>query len=157
MPSSFADAISSSIRRAALCGFAMLMHSRKKALKQVSLDETSGHDSTLVRPEHGIRDDRLNESVDRIVLVRSIQDLPPGYRTIFLLHEVEGYDDGENARILDFSVGNFKSHLHKSQAPHPGVPEPVRSRRTFSRRSIIPPGPFPKSYSISTYRFRVRS
>jgi hypothetical protein len=133
------------------------MHSRKKALKQVSLDETSGHDSTLVRPEHGIRDDRLNESVDRIVLVRSIQDLPPGYRTIFLLHEVEGYDDGENARILDFSVGNFKSHLHKSQAPHPGVPEPVRSRRTFSRRSIIPPGPFPKSYSISTYRFRVRS
>ena len=155
MPSSFADAISSSIRRAPFCGFAMLMHSRKKALKQVSLDETSGHDSTLVRPEHGRRDDRLNESVDRIVLDRAIQDLPPGYGTIFLLHEVD--DHGENARILDFSVGNFKSHLHKSQAPHPGVPEPVRSRRALSRRSIIPPGPFPKSYSISTYRFLVRS
>jgi len=93
----------------------VLMHFRKKALTLVSLDETSSHDSTLVRREHGSRDDRLAESVDRITLARAITDLPPGYRTIFLLHEVEGYDHGEIARMLDFSVGNSKSQLHKAK------------------------------------------
>ena len=93
----------------------VLMHFRKKVLKQVSLDETYGHDSTLVRREHGSRDDRLDESVDRIMLARAITDLPPGYRTIFLLHEVEGYEHVEIARMLDFSVGNSKSQLHKAK------------------------------------------
>ena len=61
------------------------------------------------------RDDRLDESVDRIMLARAITDLPPGYRTIFLLHEVEGYEHVEIARMLDFSVGNSKSQLHKAK------------------------------------------
>ena len=90
----------------------VLMHFRKKALTLVSLDETSSHDSTLVRRG---RDDRLAESVHRITLDRAIKDLPPGYRTIFLLHEVEGYEHGEIARMLDFSVGNSKSQLHKAK------------------------------------------
>jgi RNA polymerase sigma-70 factor, ECF subfamily len=93
----------------------VLMHFRKRTLKQVSLDETSSYDSTPVRREHGRRDDRLDESVNRIVLDRAIKDLPPGYRTIFLLHEVEGYEHVEIARILDFSVGNSKSQLHKAK------------------------------------------
>ena len=93
----------------------VLMHFRKRALKQVSLDETSRYDSTLVHREHGRRDDRLDESVNRIVLERAIKDLPPGYRTIFLLHEVEGYEHGEIARMLDFTVGNSKSQLHKAK------------------------------------------
>src|SRR6266481_6157616 len=34
----------------------VLMHFRKKALKQVSLDEPSSHDATMVRREYGSRD-----------------------------------------------------------------------------------------------------
>jgi RNA polymerase sigma-70 factor (ECF subfamily) len=93
----------------------VLMHFRKKALKQVSLDEPSSHDATMVRREYGSRDCRLSGAVDRITLARAITDLPTGYRTIFLLHEVEGYEHQEIAKILDCSVGNSKSQLHKAK------------------------------------------
>ncbi len=93
----------------------VLMHFRKKALKQVSLDEPLSRDSNTVRREYGSRDGRLAGSVDRITLTRLINDLPAGYRTIFLLHEVEGYEHQEIAKILDCSVGNSKSQLHKAK------------------------------------------
>jgi hypothetical protein len=57
----------------------------------------------------------LVSSVDRIALTRAIKELPVGYRTIFLLHEVEGYEHQEIAELLDCSVGNSKSQLHKAK------------------------------------------
>jgi RNA polymerase sigma-70 factor, ECF subfamily len=93
----------------------VLMHFRKKALKQISLDEPSSQDAKQVRREYGSRDGRLAGSVDRITLTRAIKDLPAGYRKIFLLHEVEGYEHQEIAKLLDCSVGNSKSQLHKAK------------------------------------------
>jgi RNA polymerase sigma-70 factor, ECF subfamily len=93
----------------------VLMHFRKKALKQVSLDEPFSQDAKVVRREYGSRDDRLTGCVDRIALARAIKELPDGYRTIFLLHEVEGYEHQEIAELLDCSVGNSKSQLHKAK------------------------------------------
>jgi RNA polymerase sigma-70 factor (ECF subfamily) len=93
----------------------VLMHFRKKALKQVSLDEPFNQDAKVVRREYGSRDDRLTGCVDRIALARAIKELPDGYRTIFLLHEVEGYEHQEIAELLDCSVGNSKSQLHKAK------------------------------------------
>ena len=93
----------------------VLMHFRKKALKQVSLDEPYNQDAKVVRREYGSRDDRLTGCVDRIALARAIKELPDGYRTIFLLHEVEGYEHQEIAELLDCSVGNSKSQLHKAK------------------------------------------
>ena len=93
----------------------VLMHFRKKALRQVSLDEPYNQDAKTVRREYGRKDDRLVGSVDRIALSRAIKDLPDGYRTIFLLHEVEGYEHQEIAELLDCSVGNSKSQLHKAK------------------------------------------
>jgi RNA polymerase sigma-70 factor (ECF subfamily) len=93
----------------------VLMHFRKKALRQVSLDEPYNQDARLVKREYGSRDDRLTGSVDRIALARAIKELPDGYRTIFLLHEVEGFEHQEIAQLLDCSVGNSKSQLHKAK------------------------------------------
>jgi RNA polymerase sigma-70 factor (ECF subfamily) len=93
----------------------VLMHFRKKALRQISLDEPYNQDAKTVRREYGSRDDRLTGSVDRIALARAIKELPDGYRTIFLLHEVEGYEHQEIAELLDCSVGNSKSQLHKAK------------------------------------------
>ena len=93
----------------------VLMHIRKKALRQVSLDEPYSQDAKVVRREYGSRDDRLTGCVDRIALARAIKELPDGYRTIFLLHEVEGYEHQEIAELLDCSVGNSKSQLHKAK------------------------------------------
>jgi RNA polymerase sigma-70 factor (ECF subfamily) len=94
----------------------VLMHFRKKSLCQVSLDEPySNEDGAKVRREFGTRDNDLAGCVDRIALARAMKDLPPGYRTIFLLHEVEGYEHKEIAEMLGCSVGNSKSQLHKAK------------------------------------------
>ncbi len=66
----------------------VLMHFRKKALKQVSLDEPSSQDVKQVRREYGSRDGRLSGSVDRIALIRAIKDLPAGYRTKSLMARI---------------------------------------------------------------------
>jgi RNA polymerase sigma-70 factor (ECF subfamily) len=94
----------------------VLMHFRKKALRQISLDEPCRQkDGRAVRREYGIRDERLTGSVDRIALGRAVRELPAGYRRIFLLHEVEGYEHQEIAQLLHCSVGNSKSQLHKAK------------------------------------------
>ncbi len=49
----------------------VLMHFRKKVLRQISLDEPYNQDAKVVRREYGSRDDRLTGSVDRIALARA--------------------------------------------------------------------------------------
>ena len=46
---------------------------------------------------------------------KAIADLPPGYRAVFVLHDVEGYEHNEIAEIMKCSVGNSKSQLHKAR------------------------------------------
>jgi len=53
--------------------------------------------------------------VDRVNLERSIEKLPPGYRTVFVLHDVQGFEHNEIAGIMGCSVGNSKSQLHKAR------------------------------------------
>jgi RNA polymerase sigma-70 factor (ECF subfamily) len=93
----------------------VLMHLRKKSLQQVSLDEVDTSQNEPVKRDYGDDDRRLIGSVDRIGLQRAIADLPPGYRTVFVLHDVEGYEHNEIAEIMDCSVGNSKSQLHKAR------------------------------------------
>ena len=44
-------------------------------------------------------------------LEQAIGQLPPGYRQIIVLHDVEGYKHHEIAEILDISIGTSKSQL----------------------------------------------
>jgi RNA polymerase sigma-70 factor (ECF subfamily) len=53
--------------------------------------------------------------VDRIALDKAIKQLPPGYRTVFILHDIEGHEHEEIARMLGCSVGTSKSQLHKAR------------------------------------------
>ena len=46
---------------------------------------------------------------------RAISELPDGYRVIFILHEVDGYQHREIAELLGCSVGTSKSQLHKAK------------------------------------------
>jgi RNA polymerase sigma-70 factor (ECF subfamily) len=94
----------------------VLMHFRKKGLSQVSLDEPfDNEDGGKVRREIATKDCNLAGCVDRIALARAIKELPPGYRSIFVLHEVEGYEHQEIAEMLGCSVGNSKSQLYKAK------------------------------------------
>lgn len=94
----------------------VLMHFRKKGLKEVSLEESvEPQEAGELPKQFGASDSRLQGSIDRLALDRAINDLPPGYRIIFILHDVEGYEHNEIAEMLGCSIGNSKSQLHKAR------------------------------------------
>jgi RNA polymerase sigma-70 factor (ECF subfamily) len=94
----------------------VLMHLRRKSLQVSSLDE-------LMEPTQDQRPGRsfgapdlvLSGAIDRLTLQRAIVDLPAGYRLIFVLHDIEGFEHNEIASLLDCSIGNSKSQLHKAR------------------------------------------
>jgi len=95
----------------------VLMHLRKKSLPVVSLEETTqgSGDDDIPKKDFGAEDISLAGSIDRLRLQKAVDDLPPGYRTIFVLHDVEGYEHNEIATIVGCSIGNSKSQLHKAR------------------------------------------
>ena len=93
----------------------VLMQLRKKGLPVVPLDDTVETEDEIPRKELGGPDRNLAGSIDRLQLQRAVDDLPPGYRSIFVLHDVEGYEHNEIAEIVGCSVGNSKSQLHKAR------------------------------------------
>jgi len=94
----------------------VLMHLRRKGLNLISLDEALDPS-----PDHGparsfgAADLRLTGSIDRMTLEKAVESLPAGYRLIFVLHDIEGYEHNEIATLLDCSIGNSKSQLHKAR------------------------------------------
>jgi hypothetical protein len=51
----------------------------------------------------------------RISIARAVTPLAPGYRSIFLLHDIHGLDHGEIASMLECTRGNTKSLLYKAR------------------------------------------
>jgi RNA polymerase sigma-70 factor (ECF subfamily) len=94
----------------------VLMRLRKHVLPVVSLDRmaTSG-DEDRAGLGFGVRDSRQAGVVDRLTIDRAIAALPPGYRNVFLLHDVHGLEHREIAAIEGCSLGNSKSQLHKAR------------------------------------------
>ena len=93
----------------------VLMRLRKKGLPLVPLDDTVESEEESPKKELGAQDSVLAGSVDRMELQRAVEALPPGYRSIFVLHDVEGYEHNEIADLVGCSIGNSKSQLHKAR------------------------------------------
>jgi RNA polymerase sigma-70 factor, ECF subfamily len=95
----------------------VLMRLRKKTLSETSLEETTDPDeeSGGPRKDVGGPDLRLSGSIDRVNLQRAIEELPPGYKSVFVLHDIQGYEHNEIADIMGCSIGNSKSQLHKAR------------------------------------------
>ena len=95
----------------------VLMRLRKKRHPEVSLDAAIESEQEDSRPaiELGAPDPQLTGAVDRMNLNKAIDQLPDGYREMFILHDVEGYEHHEIARILGCSAGNSKSQLYKAR------------------------------------------
>ena len=90
----------------------VLMYFRKASTRS---ELTTEEGETPVQIVRGTEDPNAMPVVDRIALERAISQLPPGYRTVFVLHDVEGYDHDEIARTLGVSEGTSKSQLHKAR------------------------------------------
>jgi len=96
----------------------VLMRLRKKTVAEmISLDEPNDSDEENggSPQDFGVADPRLSGLVDRVSLQRAVNQLPAGYRSIFILHDVDGYEHHEIAEILGCSMGNSKSQLHKAR------------------------------------------
>ncbi len=95
----------------------VLMRLRKKNVASDSLDERNDQDEEEFKSplQLGERDLQLSGTIDRINLERAINQLAPGCRAMFMLHDVEGYRHDEIAAIAGCSVGNSKSQLHKAR------------------------------------------
>lgn len=93
----------------------VLMQLRKKGLPVVSLEDTLETEEEAPRKEPGADDVRLEGAIDRLQLRNAVDALPPGYRMVFLLHDVEGYEHNEIAAMVGCSIGNSKSQLHKAR------------------------------------------
>ena len=90
----------------------VLMHFRKKGVK---LEQTTEEGEMVDVVQAGTERPHAMPVVDRIALDHAIAQLPPGYRSVFILHDVEGYEHEEVGKILGCSVGTSKSQLHKAR------------------------------------------
>ena len=90
----------------------VLMRFRKnKSRREDALEEEELQPHESVRPNSP----KASQLIDRITLESAIAKLPPGYRAAFILHDVEGYEHEEVARLLGCAVGTSKSQLHKAR------------------------------------------
>ena len=52
---------------------------------------------------------------DHMDLERALVKLPPGARTVLILHDVEGYRHDEIAQLTGIAVGTSKAQLHRAR------------------------------------------
>lgn len=91
----------------------VLMHFRKRSVRWEKTTDEGDEFKDIIQA--GTERPQAMPVVDRIALDRAIAELAPGYRTVFVLHDVEGYEHEEVAEMLGISVGTSKSQLHKAR------------------------------------------
>jgi len=101
----------------------VLMHFRKNYVIKEELTEDGEMPGGTMFARN-----RFNRSavLDRLALDEAIVQLPHGYRTVFVLHDVEGLEHSEIASLLGCSVGTSKSQLHRAR---------TKMRRLLRRRT----------------------
>jgi RNA polymerase sigma-70 factor (ECF subfamily) len=90
----------------------VLMHFRKRTVKYEKVTDEGETPDQIVT---GTVNPGKMQIVDKIALEHAIGQLPDGYKNVFVLHDVEGFEHEEVARILGCSVGTSKSQLHKAR------------------------------------------
>jgi len=90
----------------------VLMHFRRRMVKT---EKTTEDGSTPIRIVSGTENPSRMAVIDRIALNQAIGQLPTGYRMVFILHDLEGFDHDEIGKMLGCAVGTSKSQLHKAR------------------------------------------
>ena len=80
---------------------------QRKVVSMASLEDLdASQEPTVISWDENLTGEYLQKAVHR---------LPPGYRNVFLLVEVEGYSHVEVAKMLQISTGTSKSQLYHSK------------------------------------------
>lgn len=91
----------------------VLMYLRRKQRWQA--EESFDTDGIPVALEKHALPCSDNHTIEPVDLEKAINRLPDGYRMVFLLHDIEGYEHAEISQMLGISMGTVKSQLHKAR------------------------------------------
>jgi RNA polymerase sigma-70 factor, ECF subfamily len=96
----------------------VLMRQRRKTPVETPLEDAgaSGSDRPKLGAELASADLFLAGSLDRLNLERALDQLRPFQKLVFVLHDIQGYKHTEIAHMMDWSIGNSKSRLHRARA-----------------------------------------
>ncbi len=114
----------------------MFIRKRNSSIREAPLDPTFGgeEEAEFEGALYGKADDVLSMTTDRVSLLRAIENLPPGYRLMLILHDIHGYEHQEIAEIFGCTTGNTKSQLHKARLRLRAAIERPTGVRTSSMR-----------------------
>ena len=91
----------------------MLMHFRaNKSRKEQTTEDGKLPEDNFA---HNKKDEDADQIVNRIELNQAVAQLPDGYRKVVILHDIQGFEHEEIARILGCAAGTSKSQLHKAR------------------------------------------
>jgi RNA polymerase sigma-70 factor (ECF subfamily) len=94
----------------------VLMYLRRKKPTEILAEDLERHAEDDKGPcVHVATDNSMLSAIERLNLKRAIRKLPAGYKKLFLLHDVCGYQHSEIACLLGCSTGCSKSQLHKAR------------------------------------------
>lgn len=94
---------------------AALMHMRKRKPEEIHPESTADSTDSEGAYELSAEDVSIVGTLDRLNLTRAVQQLPPGYKRLFLLHDVMGYEHREISKLIGCSVGCSKSQVFKAR------------------------------------------
>lgn len=94
------------IRRVMVTESLMFLRRNKQWRQEIPIEEAS------VEPDYVWADSAIHEND----LLRMVNQLPDGYRTVFNLYAIEGYSHAEIADLLGISEGTSKSQLSRARA-----------------------------------------
>ncbi|QMW02523.1 RNA polymerase sigma factor [Spirosoma foliorum] len=93
------------IRRVMVTESLMFLRKNKQWRQEIPIEEVT------VEPDYAWADTAVNEND----LLRMVNQLPDGYRTVFNLYAIEGYSHAEIAEMLGISEGTSKSQLSRAR------------------------------------------
>jgi RNA polymerase sigma-70 factor (ECF subfamily) len=121
----------------------VLMHLRKRSLPVLSMetDPSPDGETTQSSVEIAASDLLLEGSIDRINLSRCVAQLSAGSRAIFVLHDIQGYQHREIAKMMGRSEGVSKSQLHRARKRlrellHEIQREKYREKRVAAQKTL---------------------
>ncbi|PRY45413.1 RNA polymerase sigma-70 factor (ECF subfamily) [Spirosoma oryzae] len=94
------------IRRVMVTESLMFLRKNKQWRQEIPIDDVT------VEPDYAWADTAIHENE----LLRMVNQLPDGYRTVFNLYAIEGYNHAEIAELLGISEGTSKSQLSRARA-----------------------------------------
>ena len=93
----------------------VLMHLRRHKPAEIPVEDLVPHSSSGEGPLEEGSDNSMLGAIDRLSLMRAIRKLPAGYKKLFLMHDVIGYEHSEIAGLVGCSTGCSKSQVHKAR------------------------------------------